>query len=136
MANRYGTISSVVALAMGGLNMCRKIAHTCEMFGVRTAWHGPNNVDPVGHCYNVHLDLASPNFGIQEETFFSEQAREVFPGCPEIRGGYMFANDKPGFAARPGILVPGRGTPAPTEIRFPAPFFTRAGEISPRGIRS
>ena len=83
--------------AMGGLNMCRKIAHTCEMFGVRTAWHGPNNVDPVGHCYNVHLDLASPNFGIQEETDFDEKTREVFPGCPEVKGGYMFANNKPGW---------------------------------------
>ena len=39
------------------------------------AWHGPNNVDPVGHCYNLHLNLVTPNFGIQEETFFDEKTR-------------------------------------------------------------
>jgi hypothetical protein len=51
---------------------------TTEFFDVRTAWHGPNNVDPVGHCYNLHLNLVTPNFGIQEETFFDEKTREVF----------------------------------------------------------
>jgi mannonate dehydratase len=97
VANRWIDYIRCHQSAIGGLNMCRKIAHTCEMFGVRTAWHGPNNVDPVGHCYNVHLDLASPNFGVQEETFFSEKVRDLFPGCPEIKGGYMYANDKPGW---------------------------------------
>ena len=97
MANRWIDFIRCHQSAMGGLNMCRKVAHTCEMFGVRTAWHGPNNVDPIGHCYNVHLDLTSPNFGIQEETFFTDRTRDVFPGCPEIKGGFMFANDKPGF---------------------------------------
>ena len=61
------------------------------------AWHGPNNVDPVGHCYNLHLNLVTSNFGIQEETSFDEEAREVFPGTPEIRKGYIYSNDQPGF---------------------------------------
>ena len=77
--------------------MARKVAHMCEFFGVRTAWHGPNNVDPVGHCCNLHLDLVTPNFGIQEETVFSEATQEVLPGCPTIKKGYMYSNDKPGL---------------------------------------
>jgi len=77
--------------------MCRKVAHCCEFFDVRTAWHGPNNVDPVGHCYNLHVNLVTPNFGIQEETFFDDATREVFPGTPEIRKGYIYSNDKPGL---------------------------------------
>jgi mannonate dehydratase len=97
VANRWIDYIRIHQSAMGGLNMCRKIAHTCEMFGVRTAWHGPNNVDPVGHCYNLNLDLASPNFGVQEETFFTDKAREVFPGAPLIKGGYIYSNDKPGW---------------------------------------
>ncbi len=83
--------------AVGGLNMCRKIANCCEFFNVRTAWHGPGNVSPIGHAVNMHLDLASSNFGIQEQNLFSERTREVFPGAPEIRGGYMYANEKPGL---------------------------------------
>ena len=77
--------------------MGRKMAHTCEFFNVRTAWHGPNNVDPVGHCYNLHLDLVTLNFGIQEETVFSDKTQEVLPGCPIIKKGYMYSNDKPGL---------------------------------------
>ncbi len=83
--------------AMGGLNMARKIAACCEFFNVRTAWHGPGNVSPVGHAVNMHLDLASYSFGIQEQNVFSENVREVFPGAPEIKGGYMYANDRPGL---------------------------------------
>ena len=98
VANRWIDYIRCHQSAMGGLNMCRKVAHTCEMFGVRTAWHGPNNVDPVGHCYNLHLDLASPNFGIQEETFFSEKTREVFPGAPTIKGGICTPTTSPAGA--------------------------------------
>src|SRR5205807_6751902 len=35
---------------VGGLTMGRKIASICEFFGVRTAWHGPGDVSPVGHA--------------------------------------------------------------------------------------
>jgi mannonate dehydratase len=51
----------------------------------------------VGHAANLHLDLASPNFGIQEFSGFPDALREVFPGCPEVREGYMYPNDKPGL---------------------------------------
>lgn len=83
--------------AIGGLTPARKLASLCEAFGVRTAWHGPGDVSPVGHAANVHLDLAVPNFGIQEWSGFSDRMREVFPGCPEIRDGYVYVNDQPGF---------------------------------------
>lgn len=83
--------------AIGGLTPARKLATLCEAFGVRTAWHGPGDLSPVGAAANIHLDLASPNFGIQEWTEYSEQAREVFPGSPEVRNGYVYVNDKPGL---------------------------------------
>jgi mannonate dehydratase len=51
----------------------------------------------VGHAANLHLDLASPNFGIQEFTPFNDATREVFPGCPELRGGYLYPNGTPGL---------------------------------------
>lgn len=82
---------------IGGFSPARKLAALCEFFGVRTAWHGPGDVSPVGHAANLHLDLACSNFGVQEQHDFSEAAREVFPGCPEIRDGYLWPNDAPGF---------------------------------------
>ena len=64
---------------------------------MRTAWHGPGDTSPVGHAANLHLDLWAPNFGIQEWCRFSEVFYEIFPGLPEVRGGYMYPNDKPGL---------------------------------------
>ena len=82
---------------MGGITPCRKIAAMGEMFGVRTAWHGPGDTSPVGHAANLMLDLNTWNFGIQEYAFFGERTREVFPGCPEVRDGHMWPNGKPGL---------------------------------------
>jgi mannonate dehydratase len=82
---------------IGGLSPARKVAALCEFFRVRSAWHGPGDVSPVGHAANLHLDLSISNFGIQEATIFNETAREVFPGTPEVKNGMMWANDKPGL---------------------------------------
>lgn len=82
---------------VGGLSVARKIATLCEWFNVRTAWHGPGDVSPVGHAANAHLDLAIPNFGIQESVNFSQDTQEVFSGCPTVKNGYMYVNEAPGF---------------------------------------
>jgi mannonate dehydratase len=82
---------------IGGLSMARKLAAFCEFFGVRTAWHGPGDVSPVGHAANLQLDLACYNFGIQEQHVFGERSQEVFPGCPEIRDGMLWSNEQPGL---------------------------------------
>jgi mannonate dehydratase len=82
---------------IGGLTPARKLANLAEYFAVRTAWHGPGDVSPVGHACNAHLDLAVHNFGIQEGPNFSDETREVFPGAPEIRNGYLYVNEAPGF---------------------------------------
>ncbi|MDR1060487.1 MAG: starvation-sensing protein RspA [Clostridiales bacterium] len=82
---------------IGGLTPAKKLAALCEAFGVRTAWHGPGDTSPVGMAAQLHLDLAVPNFGIQEFSGFSDEEREVFPGCPEVRNGFMYPNASPGY---------------------------------------
>ena len=42
-------------------------------------------------------DLTSPNFGVQEFFGFSDLEREIFRGCPEVKDGYLYPNEKPGF---------------------------------------
>jgi mannonate dehydratase len=81
----------------GGLTPCRKVAALCEIMGVRTAWHGPGDVSPVGHCANLALDLACYNFGVQEYSGFNAAAQEVFKGCPVLKDGYLYANEAPGW---------------------------------------
>jgi mannonate dehydratase len=82
---------------MGGLTPARKVAAFAEIFGVKTAWHGPGDVSPVGHACNIALDLACWNFGIQEYTPFNERTQEVFRGCPVMKNGYLYANEAPGW---------------------------------------
>jgi mannonate dehydratase len=81
----------------GGLTPCRKIAALGELFGVQTAWHGPADVSPIGHAANLALDLACYNFGVQEFSPFSADEKEIFVGCPELRQGYLYATEKPGW---------------------------------------
>ncbi|MGW5358820.1 enolase C-terminal domain-like protein [Actinopolymorpha pittospori] len=83
--------------AIGGLTPAWRLANAAELFGVRTAWHGPGDVSPVGHAANLALDLAAPNFGIQEQHVFNSTAMEVFPGCPEVKDGHLWPSDAPGL---------------------------------------
>ena len=82
---------------IGGLTPARKLAALCEFFAVRSAWHGPGDVSPIGHAANTHLDMSIWNFGIQEQTVFGERTRDVFKGCPEIHDGCFWLNEEPGL---------------------------------------
>ncbi len=81
----------------GGFSVARKIATLAEVFNVRSAWHGPGDLSPVGHAANLHLDLAIPNFGIQEIISFDDATREVFTGCPTVKKGYASVYEAPGW---------------------------------------
>lgn len=95
---------------IGGITPARKLQIFAEQFGVRTAWHGPGDMSPVAHAANVHIDLAAPNFGVQEwsgiepPNFVIQKLRsqhgallEVFQGLPVFKAGYVYANEKPGL---------------------------------------
>jgi mannonate dehydratase len=97
IANRLIDFIRIHLSQIGGLTPARKVAALCEWFGVRSAWHGPGDVSPVGHAANVHLDLAIPNFGIQEGRAFTQAEQDCFPGCPVLRDGAFHANDRPGL---------------------------------------
>jgi len=97
IANRLIDYIRIHLSQIGGLSMARKVAAMAEFFGVKTAWHGPGDCSPVGHAAGLALELASYNFGIHEGYVFPKETREVFPGCPETKNGYLYANESPGF---------------------------------------
>lgn len=95
---------------IGGITPARKLQIFAEQYGVRTAWHGPGDMSPIAHAANIHIDLAAPNFGVQEwsgiqpPNYVIQELKgpegallEVFPGLPQFRDGYVYANDKPGL---------------------------------------
>lgn len=82
---------------IGGLTPARKLAAFCEAYNVRTAWHGPSDLSPIGAAAQMHLDLSAPNFGIQEYAGFDTAEQEVFPNCPQARNGYVYLDDTSGI---------------------------------------
>ena len=82
---------------IGGLSPARKVAALSEFFGVRTAWHGPGDASPLAHAAQLALELASYNFGVHEGGGFPKETQEVFVGCPEVKNGYMLAQERPGL---------------------------------------
>lgn len=97
IANRLIDYIRIHISQIGGLSMARKVAALSEFFGVKTAWHGPGDCSPVGHAAGLALELASYNFGIHEGNGFPQATHDVFPGCPEIKDGAMYANEGPGL---------------------------------------
>lgn len=110
---------------VGGITPGLKIARLAEAFGVRTAWHGPGNIDPINHAAQGHVDLTIPNFGIQEDVDFGwgKIIQEVFPGCPQMKKGYMYLNEAPGIGVdineELAAKYPFPPFPAGTGFRFP-----------------
>lgn len=82
---------------IGGITPAKKLAILSELHGVRTAWHGPGDISPIGVAANLHLDMSSTNLGIQEWTPMSDALYEVFPGAPTMNKGYAYLSDKPGL---------------------------------------
>jgi mannonate dehydratase len=97
IADRLFDFIRVHPSQIGGVTPCLKLAHACEAFGIRTAWHGPGDVSPVGMAAAVHMDVALWNFGVQEWALRSDVEEELFPGTPQIRDGAAWPNDRPGL---------------------------------------
>ena len=97
MVNHYFDYIRIHVSQIGGITPAMKIARLGEWFNVKTAWHGPGDVSPVGHAANAHIDLAVWNFGIQEAVSFSEKTLSIFPGSPVMKSGYMHVNEAPGL---------------------------------------
>ncbi len=97
MVNQWFDYIRIHVSQIGGITPAMKVARLGEFFNIRTAWHGPGDVTPVGHAANAHIDFAVWNFGIQEAVRFNEQTQEVFSGCPTMKNGYMYVNEVPGL---------------------------------------
>ena len=97
MVNQWFDYIRIHVSQIGGITPAMKVARLGEWFNVRTAWHGPGDVSPVGHAAHAHIDLAVWNFGIQEAVSFSDKMKEVFSGCPTMDKGYMSVNEVPGL---------------------------------------
>ncbi|NGN65937.1 starvation-sensing protein RspA [Streptomyces sp. A7024] len=83
--------------AIGGLTPTRKVVAMAELSGVRTAFHSPGDITPVGVAANLAVDISTPAFGYQESHEYNDATHEVFPGTPVVSSGYLHPSDQPGW---------------------------------------
>jgi mannonate dehydratase len=83
--------------AVGGLTPTRKLVALAELLGVRTAFHSPGDISPVGVAANLAVDISTPAFGYQESHSYNDATNEVFPGTPVVREGHLTPSDAPGW---------------------------------------
>ncbi|MFV0632877.1 D-mannonate dehydratase ManD [Demequina sp.] len=81
----------------GGITHLKKLADFASIYGVRTGFHGPTDVSPVGQAAHLHLDLALHNFGIQEYMIHSEATAEVFETSFRFEDGLLHPGERIGL---------------------------------------
>src|SRR5699024_7717335 len=81
----------------GGITGLRQIMAFAAVYGIRSGFHGPTDVSPVGMAANLHLGLAIHNFGIQEYMPHSETTLNVFRTSCRFEAGLLHPGETPGL---------------------------------------
>ncbi|MGN9821224.1 D-mannonate dehydratase ManD [Streptomyces sp. SD11] len=81
----------------GGITHLRRIFDLAALHQVRTGSHGATDLSPVSMAAAVHLDIAVPNFGIQEYMGHPDETAEVFRTGVTLADGMLHPSDEPGL---------------------------------------
>jgi mannonate dehydratase len=96
------------ATHFGGITALRKVMSFAEQFQIRSGFHGPTDVSPVGFAAQLHVGLAIHNFGIQEYMEHSEATNTVFLQNMTFHDGYLHPGDAPGLGVELDEQAAGR----------------------------
>jgi mannonate dehydratase len=81
----------------GGVTPLRKVMDFAAPYQIRSGFHGPTDVSPVGLAAQLHLGLAIHNFGIQEYMEHSAATNSVFRQSMTFADGYLHPGESPGL---------------------------------------
>ncbi len=81
----------------GGITHLRRIFDLAALHHVRSGSHGATDLSPVCMAAALHLDLAIPNFGLQEYMRHTAATDEVFPHGYHFADGYLHPSEEPGL---------------------------------------
>jgi mannonate dehydratase len=81
----------------GGVSHLRRILDFASLYHVRSGCHGATDLSPVCLAAALHLDLAIPNFGLQEYMRHTEETDRVFPHAYSFADGYLHPGEEPGL---------------------------------------
>jgi mannonate dehydratase len=81
----------------GGISPLRKLMDYAAQYQIKSGFHGPTDVSPVGLAAQSHLGLAIHNFGIQEYMEHSERTNTVFEQSMTFVDGNLHPGEAPGL---------------------------------------
>ena len=81
----------------GGITALRKLMDFAAIYQIKSGFHGPTDISPVGQAAQLHLGLAIHNFGIQEYMKHSEETLQVFRTSYTFEDGLLHPGDNPGL---------------------------------------
>jgi len=81
----------------GGITGVRKLMDFAALHQVKSGFHGPTDISPVGMAASVHLDVALHNFGIQEYMQHADVTFEVFSSDVTFANGQLNPGETPGL---------------------------------------
>lgn len=81
----------------GGITHLRRIFDLASLYHVRSGSHGATDLSPVCMAAALHVDIAIPNFGLQEYMRHTPETDAVFPHGYRFADGYLYPSDEPGL---------------------------------------
>ncbi|BCY11980.1 D-mannonate dehydratase ManD [Actinoplanes sp. L3-i22] len=81
----------------GGITHLRRIFDLAALYHVRSGSHGATDLSPICLAAALHVDLAIPNFGLQEYMPHSPETDAVFPHGYHFEAGYLHPPETPGL---------------------------------------
>ncbi|WIM93387.1 D-galactonate dehydratase family protein [Actinoplanes oblitus] len=81
----------------GGITHLRRIFDLAALHHVRSGSHGATDLSPICLAAALHVDLAIPNFGLQEYMPHSPETDAVFPHGYHFADGYLHPAETPGL---------------------------------------
>ncbi|WP_045745084.1 D-mannonate dehydratase ManD [Actinoplanes rectilineatus] len=81
----------------GGITHLRRIFDLAALHHVRSGSHGATDLSPVCMAAALHVDIAIPNFGLQEYMRHTPETDLVFPHGYRFERGYLHPSEEPGL---------------------------------------
>jgi mannonate dehydratase len=81
----------------GGITHLRRIFDLAALHHVRSGSHGATDLSPVCMAAALHVDIAIPNFGLQEYMRHTDATDAVFPHSYRFADGYLHPGEEPGL---------------------------------------
>ena len=80
-----------------GITPLKKVMAQAEPYQIKSGFHGPTDVSPIGFAAELHLDINIHNYGAQEYMTHTPETLEVFETTMTFENGMLHPSDTPGL---------------------------------------